>query len=453
MTESISVECNTPDAVLRHNISTNSQLPIPWLKTVHEHDGHAVIVGSGPSLKDTLDSIKWRKSLGQKIFALNGAAKFLQENGVEVDYFVMVDAREENKRFLGFANHYYIASQCAPSAFADVLDKTTLWHAVTNGMEDAIPDDRDVTFIGGGTTVGLSALCLVYALGYRKMHLFGYDSSHRNADGHAFNQSLNANDSLCTVVVDGVEYRASWAMAKQAELFPELANELIDRGCVITVDGDGLLPALVRRQQPIPEPLLEVCTEQAKYEYMWGLDRYREFAPGKQCAILLLAAASISNWMPVREKDWFIDFGAGTGAGALTLHKHFGCGVVMVDFAANCLNEEVKSSLSDKLKFHQADITAGVSLSAMYGFCTDVMEHIAPENIDKTLANIFKSAKKVFFQISTVPDNMGALIGQPLHLTVQPFAWWQEKLAAYGRVSWSSDFGKCAVFFVDSLTT
>lgn len=442
------VECNTSDETIRNNIAENSKRHLPWVKTEEEHDGHAVIVGSGPSLVDTLPEIKRRKALGQTIFALNGSAKFLKENGVQVDYTVMVDAREENLRFVGWADHYLLSSQCAPVVVSAVAEDVTLWHPVTNGMEDAIyPADKDYALIGGGTTVGLSSLCLVYALGYRKMHLFGYDSSHRDKAGHAFEQSLNKNDSLCFVTVDGIRYRASLAMAKQAELFPILSNELIDRGCVITVDGDGLLPAIVRRQEDIPEVDFEVTNERSKYEKMWTFSNYREVAPGQSVAALFCLCAN-----PKRE-DTVIDFGAGTGRGALRIHELRGCKVAMLDFAENCLDPEVREALSERFIFQQADLTQPLPITAKFGFCTDVMEHIPPQDVNAVLKNIFAAAKNVFFQISTVPDHMGALIGHPLHLTVQPAEWWREKLSSYGEVSWSSDHADAPVFYVTNSST
>lgn len=441
------VECNTSDEVIRKNIAENSKRGLPLVKMEAEHDGHAVIVGSGPSLADSLEVIRWRKSIGQKVFALNGSAKFLRENDIEVDYTVMVDAREENLRFVGWADQYLLSSQCSP-VVVSAADNVTLWHPVTNGMEDAIYEtDAEYALIGGGTTVGLSAMCLVYALGYRKMHLFGYDSSHRERAGHAFEQSLNKNDSLCYVTVDGVRYRASLAMAKQAELFPILANELIDRGCVITVDGDGLLPAIVRRQEDIPEVDFEVTDERSKYETMWRFPNYREVAPGQFVASLFCLCAN-----PKRE-DTVIDFGAGTGRGALKIHQMRGCKVAMLDFADNCLDSGVRDLLSERLTFQQADLTQEINVRGDFGFCTDVLEHIPPADIDAVLRNIFTAARNVFFQISTVPDHMGALIGHSLHLTVQPFDWWLQKLSAYGDVSWSSDHTDAPVFYVTNSST
>ena len=38
---------------------------------------------------------------------------------------------------------------------------------------------------------------------------------------------------------------------------------------------------------------------------------------------------------------------------------------------------------------------------------------------------------RCFFKIAMFPDNMGALIGQPLHLSVFPLQWWVSMFADY----------------------
>jgi uncharacterized Rossmann fold enzyme len=249
----ITLICNTPDDVLRKQVLQNSRRPLKWVYTVPEHDGHAVIVGGGPSIQDYMGSIRWRKSLGQKVFALNNAAKHLHEAEIVPDYQVMIDARPGNVKYVGYAKKYLLASQCHPLVFeAAPEEHTMLWHPVIEGVLDAqnpLPMglvQQSHTLIGGGTTVGLSAMCLAYTMGYRKLHLYGYDSSHRGESGHAYPQPDNSSEVMCRVTSFGKVYHSTLTMAKQAELFPTVANNLIERGCIITMDGDGLLPDAFR---------------------------------------------------------------------------------------------------------------------------------------------------------------------------------------------------------------
>jgi hypothetical protein len=251
----IELICNTPDDVLFANVRANSSRALPWVKLVGPGEGHAVLVGGGPSLVDTFPILEKRILLGQTVFALNGAAKFLNERQIVPDYQVIADARPENAMLIGRANHYLLASQCAPCVVDAVPEKrTTLWHPGMAGIDEhTAPYEADHgsshALIGGGVNVGLLAMCLVYAMGFRKLHLFGYDSSHRDGMGHAYRQPMNDHHPLCKVTLNGKTFTSSLTMARQAELFPELADHLIEAGCIITVDGDGLMQAVVENMK------------------------------------------------------------------------------------------------------------------------------------------------------------------------------------------------------------
>lgn len=452
----IQIFCNTDDEQLFANIEANSKLPLEWVKSVEAHDGHAVIVGGGPSAADQIESIRRRQSLGQTVFALNGAAEWLYKQGVRPDFQVVVDARAHNKRFVRYpwAKTALLASQCDQSLFMKepswtdsvrgfeplpeipatraVRTDVKLWHPVIEGITEHIQDDREFALVGGGTTVGLSAMALAYTMGYRKMHLYGYDSCHAEGKGHAYAQPENATEPDCKVTVFGKTFRASLAMAKQAEFFPELCNNLIDMGCVITCDGDGLIPWILKNNRPM--------TEAQKYEAMWSLPAYRTVAPGECVADAFINVAQPSGAV--------IDFGCGTGRGALRL-RDAGLRPICVDFVNNSRDPEALS-LPFVLWDFSSDEQMPVSLSGVdYGFCTDVMEHIPPERVDAVINNLMRCTGRVFFQISTVPDQMGALIGQQLHLTVQPHQWWADKFASLGyAVEWSQEEETAALFYV-----
>ncbi len=186
--------------------------------------------------------------------------------------------------------------------------------------------------------------------------------------------------------------------------------------------------------------------EQAKYERMWGIGAYRDFAPGEHAAQVFLAQAN------PKFGDHVIDFGAGTGRGALMLALMGRVSVTMVDFAENCLDEDVRNALTTQhgaLKFVKADLRKHIPVGAKYGFCTDVMEHIPTEEVNQTLVNILRSAQHVFFQISLMDDHFGKEIGEKLHLTVQPFQWWKDRLLALDAViHWSHEGNGIASFYV-----
>lgn len=240
----IRVVPNMDATAILENVRKNEQAA-PWIGKSPEHNQIAVIVGSGPSLLDDLDKIA---QVGGVVFALNNAAKILHDHGILADYQVILDARPQNVEFVKeqYASRYLIASQCAPELFEALQGREVYqWHPAIDGIADLFPN-RPMTLIGGGITVGLSSMALVYAMGFRKMALFGYDSSYRSGEGHAAPQSRTAKEAWTFEVnVAGRTFVTNAAMAKQAEQFPLFVSSLIE-DCEIAVFGDGLLPFIAR---------------------------------------------------------------------------------------------------------------------------------------------------------------------------------------------------------------
>lgn len=185
--------------------------------------------------------------------------------------------------------------------------------------------------------------------------------------------------------------------------------------------------------------------ERSKYERMWAQPAYREVSPGEHWATTFLSQIRAAADAEV------IDFGCGTGRGGLALALLGGMRVRLVDFAANCLDEDVAAacvSQSERIRFDECDLSLPIQWNAAYGYCCDVMEHIPPEQVATVLTNILASAQHVFFAISTVDDALGALIGEPLHLTVQPEEWWIEQIQlAGGVVHWHHNAGAAVAIY------
>ena len=70
--------------------------------------------------------------------------------------------------------------------------------------------------------------------------------------------------------------------------------------------------------------------------------------------------------------------------------------VTLVDFAENALDEEVKNACvtqPTRISWLQADLNKPLRVHAAYGYCTDVMEHIPPDEVDMVLGTILRSAQ------------------------------------------------------------
>lgn len=241
----LKVVANTQDEKVGKNIRHACTLSYPWLPMKSAHSGRAVICAGGPSLKASFQSIKAHKA---PVFALNGVARLLCENGIRPMHHVIMDARPGNVSFVGdFAPHCLVASQCDPVIFEALAGKrVTIFHMHTTGILENLPqNDKPVNLIASGTTVGLAAIAIAYTLGFRDIHLYGYDSSFEDAH-HAYSQPENDADAVVEAVAGDRRFKTTPWMVKQVEEFQRIAVELAEAGCTIEVHGDGLLPHVAR---------------------------------------------------------------------------------------------------------------------------------------------------------------------------------------------------------------
>lgn len=237
---------NSEEDQLVKNIEYSTKLDRQWLENhAPEHKGHAVIVGGGPSLWGDLEEIKWRATQGQTIFALNNSWKWLLDNKINPDIHVMLDARPENAKFVpNVKMSKYYASQCDKEVW-DAAPDAILWNHL-NALHIVENDPRAQTYLAGGSTVGLNAMVLAYILGYREIHLYGFDSSYDDERHHAYNQTLNDKERVITVIATGKEFSTAAWMAQQVNEFCILTPQLLSLGCTITVHGRGLLPHVAK---------------------------------------------------------------------------------------------------------------------------------------------------------------------------------------------------------------
>lgn len=256
----VNTACNTPVDVILDHVKTNAhRSDVKWLCECEAHDRHAVLVGGGPSLKNHLAEIKRRQddpNSKQDIVALNGAARFLLDNGITPDYLLMVDPREHNVEFLKGcpARSFLIAAQCHPLVFEylalagkDVMTFLMYLPEIDARKNELLPKGTRCTPVVGPTSAGLTAMSVMVAAGYRAMHLYGYDSSDEEGAAHAYAQDLSiAETKRLAVNRLGKTYSCSYAMYEQATIFPEFARMIADFGATITVHGTGLLPDIAR---------------------------------------------------------------------------------------------------------------------------------------------------------------------------------------------------------------
>jgi len=168
--------------------------------------------------------------------------------------------------------------------------------------------------------------------------------------------------------------------------------------------------------------------EDRKYSELWK-DGYRE-ANWKR-----LARAVLGSCTPNKngQRTSLIDLGFGRGA-ALDFFEEKGFRVAGVDISSYAVlvqrpkKREVYQASLDDMRF----LTDGCF---DIGFANDTLEHIPEELIRASLAEAARICSEyLFVSVCPMPSHHLSLEGENLHLTVKPRKWWEEQLAALGRI-------------------
>lgn len=197
-------------------------------------------------------------------------------------------------------------------------------------------------------------------------------------------------------------------------------------------------------------PVVEVTNirppENEIYERLYELPQYRQTSPGQKVVIDFLQQAQ------PRPGAHVIDIGCGTGRAGLAMHTLGNLKVTLLDFASNAVDKEILEA--GEMDFIQHDITKKFPLVTEYGFCSDVLEHIAPELVNEVLNNALLACKHLYIQIATVDEIHQHAVGHPLHLTIRPYEWWLERFVERGcLIHYSKKTPTSCIFYVTGWAT
>ncbi len=244
---------NVEDEIILENIQVNIRRPLPQAQVYQSEPKRVVLVAGGPSLKSQLTVLRDEYFFKEfPIFAMNGSARFLMQNNIKPDAFVLCDGREDNLQF--FVGdflipdcRYYIASHCSPKVF-DRLEEAgaDLWIYHTAPTEPATTILKDyyrecLYQVNGGNTVGLCTIALTRMLGYPMMSLFGYDSCCKGKNTkHAYPQGIDEDDPVVRIELEGKEFFCThWQMRQGQNFYDMILN--YGKYFSLRIYGGGLL--------------------------------------------------------------------------------------------------------------------------------------------------------------------------------------------------------------------
>jgi hypothetical protein len=198
----------------------------------------------GPSLKRT-----WTHA-GHPLMTVSGAHDFMISGGIFPDYHVECDPREHKTLFTKNAVEgveYLMASWCHPSVWDNLKDRNvTVWHPAGEQpiFDYVLGLKEEDAMVGGGSTVGLRALEVACAMGYRRFAIHGMDCSYEGSERHA-GFHPNETERVIQIKVNGREFLTSPQMYEAAREFVEIILKF-KADIEVMLYGDGLLQELMR---------------------------------------------------------------------------------------------------------------------------------------------------------------------------------------------------------------
>lgn len=216
------------DEDLRKHVQYSQSLG--YLSVVEQpaHERRLAVVGGGPSIVEKLDELREYSD----IWAINGACRFLRENGIDSTLLSLDPCDFLAPRVSG-AKRALLAARCHPSVF-DALKGADI--TVFNATTDA----RDGLWASCSTMS--VAFHLAVVLGYRKTVFFGCEGSFEEKS-HAYMDEAELQDYRFVVEVGGKRYATAPDLFMLTTQMAQLLKLCINDS--FTERSGGLLRALI----------------------------------------------------------------------------------------------------------------------------------------------------------------------------------------------------------------
>lgn len=250
-----SCSLNTEHTEIHSNVEAALKRQLPQCTAYEtQQDAELIVLGGGWSLAETMFDIHGLVKKGAKIVTLNGTHQWAIDHNLKPSAHIMLDARETNARFVKNpvrTCQYLIASQCHPAVFDALEDYNAwIWHSVSTPEEKEILDKFYLgrwTPIVGGSTVMLRGLSLLRLLGFRRFHVFGFDSCchPKTKAHHSYIQPENDKADMIRFDHGGKTWVCHTWMASQALDFLNQYKAL-GQDWDIKVYGNGLISHLLK---------------------------------------------------------------------------------------------------------------------------------------------------------------------------------------------------------------
>jgi hypothetical protein len=187
------------------------------------------------------------------VYCVGASHKFLIDREIVPYAMIDCDPRARNVDQMGKPHpsvRYWLAS-CVDPSYLRKLAKydVALWH-IHNGQASADfvwSIEPEAWLLIGGGSVGLRAVSLLYARGYRNFEIHGMDSSYADDVEYAGPHAEQKPKQLLSVRCGDRLFKTNPSLVDYARQF--LTDQAIWTGAKFKMHGDGLLQAMCREAE------------------------------------------------------------------------------------------------------------------------------------------------------------------------------------------------------------
>lgn len=238
---------NTDLALARH---------LPSVGRIIKPSGNdAIILGAGPSINQQIETIK---SLNMPIFCIDRMCSWVREHEIKPEYVVVADASSDVPGFVAqgpVSAKYLLATQCNPETF-DRLEHASryIYSPIDLDFEDDYLEQQwqkhnypAPYIITGGPSVVHMAIALALGIGFRNLHIFGFDC---HLEGGLYANDTKSEQEVTEVKIGDRIWKTTFPFVIFAERFIALIegaqkHKMIDS---VQIYGDSLAAYLFQKR-------------------------------------------------------------------------------------------------------------------------------------------------------------------------------------------------------------
>jgi hypothetical protein len=190
------------------NVEYSDALCVPVVQVEKPHGRKLAVVGSGPSLKHSIKTLKKWKG---EIWAINGTAGYLLDHGIESTLFSVDPGPRFDLSRVSCAKDALISAACDPALFDAYAGRVKRFFLDENPQAPFA--------VTGGATTATRAPMLGIHMGYRDITYFGCEGSY-NDSTHVYQD--RKNECELWIEAGGKRYRTDPESIMQCQYLSSL---------------------------------------------------------------------------------------------------------------------------------------------------------------------------------------------------------------------------------------